>query len=331
MRVLARDGQNLRFSNQRLHQAIQMLCNRQSENWHHLFERYLEAAARIVGALPMAISIDNLLHTHRADAMMVQLGKLAIATVILEKERSSCLHENERRYQGRVQLANIDTPKFASGWYLPLMRLIVTGKTLDEVENIFNNIAFIIFNYDRCLEHFLVNAVISYFNVAPELAIATVNRLTIIHPYGQVGHFDWQMNPTVKSQYGDDGGNLIEIAEQILTFTESAQEGVTGEVKQLVRGAETLVFVGFGYLPQNMQLLSVEDSEVRRTFATMYGVGDQDVSVAEAEIAEVVQKKLFRSGMLTNGPNDSDYFYSFVERGTCRELMDRHWLRLTRR
>lgn len=333
--VLERRENEARFVHRTLNEAIHGLCVRHAGNdWVTRFWEYSSAAVRIRDALPMAVSIDNLLHTHRHDSLMIQLGKLAIATVILEKESSSHLSARKQIIRGDVQLAITNTPEMSKSWYLPLMRLLATGKTVDQITHIFDNIAFVVFNYDRCLEHFLVNALMNYFNVSDRVAINAVNHLTIIHPYGQVGHLKWQRDAEnrVVSSFGNAEGKIVEIADQILTFTESANEGVIGEVRNLIMGAETLVFMGFGYLPQNMELLSVpEISEVRRVFATMLGIGENDVPIAESEIARVLKRTIWRPGMLVSGLGNATEFHSYVERGTCRNLMDHHWLRLTRR
>jgi hypothetical protein len=331
MAVLQRDGNNSRFKNPNLNAAVMRLCQQQGANWLFRFEEYATAATRIRAALPLAVSIDNLLHTHRGDHMMVQVGKLAIATVILEKEKGSYLNSVPDRLRGQVRYAATDTPAFAQSWYLPLMRLLVTGKTLDEVKGIFDNVAFVVFNYDRCLEHFLVNGLMTYFNISDGEAIDAVNRLTIIHPYGQVGHFGWQRDAEVLADFGVAEGDLTKIAGQILTFTESAREGVTAKVRSLVSNSDTLIFMGFGYLPQNMDMLrGTEASDTRRVFATMMGIGERDVSVAESEIADVLKRKIWRQGLL-EGPYDPPFFRTYIERGSCRDLMDHHWLRLTRR
>lgn len=328
MSVLERDGQNHRFRNEQFNSSVMTLCGRQDVNWQVPFQHYLDAAVRIRYALPMAVSIDNLLHTHRNDKLMIRMGKLAIATSILEKEVQSCLCPKEPRQRGNVEVAVTNTKDMAKSWYLPLMRLLVTGRTLEELDRIFENVAFVVFNYDRCLEHFLVNAVINYFNVDPKTAIETVNRITILHPYGQVGHFAWQdaANNRVISSFGNAAGKLIEIADQLLTFTESTEEGVVKKTQALVAGSETIVFMGFGFLPQNMELLTVPDpAATKRVFLTTKGIGDDDVEIVINELRHVLQRK-----PTTERAGRANHFQAFVERGTCRELMDHHWLRLTR-
>lgn len=328
MKVLDRDSNDHTFTNEQFDRAVRALCSAKGATNSGL--RYSEcgkAAARLRYALPLAVSIDNLLHTHQDDELMVQLGKLAIATVILEKEAASYLRPQKSNMRGDVELAVTNTPNMLKTWYLPLMRLLVTGRTVAEIGRIFENVAFVVFNYDRCLEHFLVNALMNYFHVDPRVAIEQVNKLTIVHPYGQVGHLKWQKDAEkhVVSSFGNSEGKLIEISDQILTFTQSADTGVRQQAKNLILGAETLVFMGFGFLQQNVELLTVDgQSAATKVFVTTKGIGDDDVEIVLLEIRRMIKRRVAELQFERDG-----YFRPFVERQTCRDLMDRNWLRLT--
>lgn len=296
------------------------------------WDEYRKAASRLLAALPLAISIDNLLHAHRQDHRMVLLGKLAICSVIIGKERASPLFGGDHTSASFVQPAPMDSPKFTQSWHLPLMRLLGMGKDLNQLDTLFENTAFIVWNYDRCLEHFLINAIIRYFDVDDDQAAKIVNNVSAVHPYGRAGQLPWQVGTDPVAQYGDHWPPLREIAESILTFTESADEGVRAQAVDLIEGAETLVFTGFGFLPQNMQLLTTDaTSSVRRVFATTYGVGDDDVAVIRREVGEMIKRDPWFQGKLpTHGFADRPDFRFYAERGTCRNLMDHNWLRLTR-
>jgi hypothetical protein len=55
------------------------------------------------------------------------------------------------------------------------------------VLKLFENASFIIFNYDRCLEQFLVNALPRLYAISETEADSIVHNINIIHPYGSVG------------------------------------------------------------------------------------------------------------------------------------------------
>ncbi len=296
---------------------------------------YCKAAKRLLAALPLAISIDNLLHAHRHDPRMVLLGKLAICSVIITKERASPLFMSDEARSGDFQLAAMDSPEFTESWHLPLMRLLGMGKDLDQLNSLFENTAFIVWNYDRCMEHFLVNAIMRYFDVDAVRAAEIVDTVSIVHPYGQAGKLPWQQGTGPTAKYGDPRPPLLEMAKSILTFTESADDGVRATAVDLVEGAETLVFMGFGFLPQNMKLLTTQSkSSVRRVFATTYGVGDDDVAIIRREVGEMIKCDAWYQGKVTltgiGGLNRRPDFHFYAERGSCRDLMDHNWLRLTR-
>lgn len=299
------------------------------------WNEYRKAAKRLLAALPLAISIDNLLHAHRQDDRMVLLGKLAICSVIIAKERSSPLFAGDVARTGDVQPAPMESPKFTQSWHLPLMRLLGMGKDLNQLDSLFENTAFIIWNYDRCLEHFLVSAIMRYFDVNDSRASEIVGGVLAIHPYGQTGLLPWQPGTGPRADYGDRWPPLREIAESILTFTESADEGVRAQAVDLVEGAETLIFMGFGFLPQNMSLLTTEiTSSVKRVFATTYGIGDDDVAIIRHEVGEMIKRDPWFKGKIPMTGlariNERPDFRFYAERGTCRDLMDHNWLRLTR-
>jgi hypothetical protein len=312
---------------------IRAVHNASIQNGDAGLREYEYAAHRLLAALPLAISIDNLLHAHRHDHRMVLIGKLAIFAVVLSKERSSPLFNASRQMHGSIARAEMNTPALAKSWYLPLMRLLGMGKRLDQLPSLFENVAFIVWNYDRCLEHFLATAIIDYFNVDANAAISAIETLQIVHPYGVAGRLPWQTGTGPVAQFGDDSPPLREIADSILTFTESAEEGVREQARDLIQNAQTLVSMGFGFLPQNMSLLTVtHPSSVERVFATTLNIGDDDVAIVEAEISEMIKCEAWYQGRLSfNAHGEEDAVFRFyTERGTCRELMDHNWLRLTR-
>lgn len=328
VRLLARDGNNLRFNNEHLTTAMHKIAQQQADHsWVSVFERYADAAQQICDGLPLAISIDNYLHAHRHDDAVRQVGKLAIATAILDAERNSSLNVKPLPSQGGVDRFSLNEDISKKSWYLPLIRLLTSGKSVNDLPTIFANVAFIVFNYDRCLEHFLINSIMTYFNVSPQQAIDAFSQLTIIHPYGRVGYLGWQGQPLV-AEFGDPSSDLMRIAAGIQTFTESADSGVVQSVKELVEQAETLIFLGFGFLDQNMQLLSVESSRVRRVFATIHGISDSDVPIVREAICSITRKWDCKHDAIDE--KDARYVRIFTERKFCRDLMENHRFRLSK-
>ena len=117
------------------------------------------------------------------------------------------------------------------------------------------------FNYDRCIEHYLTCELMRAYTIERKEAAELVKRLRIWHPYGTIAPLDTQELNGIA--YGDNeaiGGRSFQLAARTQTFTEKNQDGVMIEaIRERIRAAETVVFLGFGYYPQNLpgQLLPV--------------------------------------------------------------------------
>ena len=170
----------------------------------------------------------------------------------------------------------------------------------------------------------LINAVMSYFNASPQQAIDCVSNLEIIHPYGRVGYLRWQQHSPLV-EFGNSDCDLTNVAGGIQTFTESANKGIIDDVKKLIGNAETLVFLGYGFLEQNNALLRVESSNVRRVFATTYGISETDVPIIKDEILKIVSKREPKSLLHYQNKKFAEIF---IERQYCRDLLDNHRFRL---
>ena len=138
----------------------------------------------------------------------------------------------------------------SSTWYQPFAKALFDGVSNDNVDSVFDNISIVCFNYDRCIEHFLTYALSYRFRISLEEARRIVNeRLAIHHPYGTVGKLA-KTESHIGRDFGrvTDGEELLEASKGIVTFTEQGDTDAYVEIKDVVRQAETLVFLGFGYL-----------------------------------------------------------------------------------
>lgn len=303
---------------------------------HALYAEFEEAATVITKALPFALSIDQYLDAQRANSTIVRLGKIGIASSILKAERNSSIGKIQSR-TSRLQDADKRFPQQAGKtWHLKLVQLLTAGRAKEDLQHVFDDVAFIVFNYDRCLEHYLTLALSRYYGEDTGNIRQALASLKIVHPYGQVGGLTWQEGISVPFG-GEAEGHLRSVADDILTFTESANSGVTSEVKSLIEGAETLVFMGFGYLPQNVELLTARQrSNARRVFYTTKGVSKNDSEFVDDDLERILQKEAETGFMRPAGlggleeVDEDDAFQKFEEPGTCNDLMNNNWMRLTR-
>jgi hypothetical protein len=223
------------------------------------------AAMRIRDGLPFAQSIDDFLDQRRTDSWINLYGKSAICQTILEAERESKLYFNTMKGDDPFNAGAI-----ADTWLVKFMYMLCRGVPREQVAHIFEQVDFIVFNYDRCLEHFLISALERAYSIALEDAASIVGKLEILHPYGSVGRLG-------QVAYGNSGANCIALAEQIKTYTEQADEkAVLHKIIDRVDRAECIVFLGFAYHSQNMQMLRTTNRGTKTVYGTAFGMSEQD-------------------------------------------------------
>lgn len=255
------------------------IANFAQSDQQHTAQQYYTAGRTIAAGMIQAISIDNYLHAHADNSALTWVGKVGIAASILEAEQRSLLVES----RGRIDLAGV-----ANTWYYTFFQMLTEGVRRSALEDIFENVSFITFNYDRCIEHFLVHALANYFSVSNGTAEELVNQLTIEHPYGQVGKLPWQLanSPTIFGQ-GLYGPELPDIAAQIRTFTERIDDqALLQKMRGLLSEAEVIVFLGFSFGDMNMDLLATPASNARVMFGTAFGLSDQNIFVTRRQLID---------------------------------------------
>ena len=251
---------------------------------------YQQAGWLISNAMPQASSIDSFIDTHQGNEKVTLCGKLAIVRSILEAERNSSLFFDDRQRYAKLNFANLQAT-----WYERFFRLLVDGCPKDNVYNLFDNVSFIIFNYDRSVEHFLFNAVQNYYAIEPDEAADLLKRaLRLFHPYGFVGYLPWQTD-TGSIPFGSaiQGAGLLAHAGKIITYYERIEdETAITNLHRLLIDAETIVFLGFAFHNQNMNLMETSaPNNLKRVFATAIGISSNDLDIIEQKIMGVFGKE----------------------------------------
>ncbi|ORE89460.1 hypothetical protein ATO7_06255 [Oceanococcus atlanticus] len=258
----------------------------------------LEAAANAISeSMPTAESIDNYVHQHRGNHNIALCAKLAIAYCILGEERESKLKLN---YERKDREPRINYEGLDGTWLLPFFQLITKGAAVHDLHARFEQITLVIFNYDRCVEHFLHSALINHYRIDVASATTIMERLTIFHPYGKVGDLPWMGNDSVRVSFGADPNpsELIALAKQIRTFSESTEEHARDATVQRIRYAldiaQRIVFLGFAFDDMNMELLTPPSDSTHkdiahlirkaRIFGTAKGISTEDKDVVERDI-----------------------------------------------
>lgn len=270
------------------HQIVQALQHQMrasggSEN----IDRYIWASGRICSAMPQAASIDRFIDDHRGDKEIEVCGKLAITQAILEAEKGSLMSVGPQSQPRSINFDNIKKKWFNKFW-----SLITAPK--DSAVDEMKKISFIVFNYDRCLEYFLFHALQNYYGFSDDIAAACVNSLEIYHPYGTVGHLPWQKGPnTVDFGATATPIELASLSTQIKTFTERVEDTSTVDaMHEAVRSAETIVFLGFAFHQQNVDLIKPGgETAAKQAFSTTKGVSDSGIPVVRQQMFDLFEKR----------------------------------------
>lgn len=277
---------------------------------------YLPAGRRISSAMPQASSIDAFIDSHDGNEAIEICGKLAIAKTILDAERSSTMYFDQRR--GEIQPA---FEQLEDTWFARLLQALTTNCRKSHIEGIFDQIAVITFNYDRCIEHFLYCSLQNFYGITPKEAASLLKSLRIFHPYGKVGHLPWQ-NAGSNTLFGATAkeSDLLLIAKQIRTFTEQIDdEQSLSEMRTIIATAHQIVFLGFAFHEQNMEILRPgNEAGISRVLATGKGLSDSDCNIVRAQI-EWSYRRANGQAPSTNLRNDL----------TCSGLFDEFWRTLT--
>lgn len=243
---------------------------------------YTRACGKLRGGIEFSLSIDNYLHSHSNDSELIIIGKIAIAKSILDAERRSKIYFDVNNNNQRFSVDNV-----SSSWIYHFIKILISNVTVENINSIFANLAVISFNYDRCFEHALFESLKLAYNLSDDRASEVMSGLSIVHPYGSVGSLPWQGgNRTVP--FGDgDRRDLHRVAEEIQLFTEQRSDpDFIQFIDKHVPAAERLLFLGFGYYRQNMELISRGTTKLPRLAGTAYGLSAVDVRSIEEDVQQ---------------------------------------------
>lgn len=236
-----------------------------------------------------ARSIDAYLNTHKDNEAVKIAGKLAIVQSILEAEKNCDLYRDNRNWRNNA--------KVSSSWFPELFYIMQDGVgKSDDLRKIFSNVAFITFNYDRCLEHYLYHTVMGLYRLNEHDAVEVMSALEIYRPYGQVGALNWERKRTTKVAFGaKDYEDIEAIAEEIKTFNEQIEDQVVLEnIRGAINTAARIVFLGFHYHRQNMDLMTVSAGAVALrplVIANVFDRSPPEVRMIDERITKMVGEK----------------------------------------
>jgi hypothetical protein len=230
-------------------------------------------------------SIDSYINTHKDNEKVRICAKLGIVRTILEYEKASALfvaNTHPRRFREQ----NIVTNSWLGKFLRILQDRIIASENLNDL---FTNLCVINFNYDRCIEQFLVHALQDLYQRPDETTKLINDGLKIFHPYGVVGSLPWQNAKSVVPFGGnEDGNDYAALIDGIKTFNEQIEEGDELQaMREEVARAERILFLGFHFHDQNMELLRAAEAKENnpvRVFGTALNRSNSDVEIIKSQI-----------------------------------------------
>lgn len=262
--------------------------------WQNTAERecVLEALQRIHEGIHTVVSIDAFIHRFNNDPLINVLGKMLIALEIMKAERGSTMHPKRTDYLDYQRETHPDDT-----WLGHFVRILLDG--VENPQDIGKSLSIICFNYDRCIEYYLAQSIAAAYQIKAEEAYEIVSGMNIIHPYGTLGRL-----PETIHDYGEGilefgpeldvySRRLLDIAQNIRTYTEQAHDVETVErIHRAIAGCHNLVFLGFGFNNQNLDLLRVKhkftgQAHPKNIYATGYGIFAQAEETLKRRILDL--------------------------------------------
>lgn len=270
---------------------------------------YMRACRAIKASMPLSSSIDRYIYNRR-NAEIVYCSKLAIVCAILTAEAQSTIFYDQTNLYNKLNFSTIENT-----WLTKLFRILTDHTNgVDELSKKLKRLCFIVFNYDRCIEHFFFNAFKLYYDVNDAVAAGLVKSLEIIHPYGSVGALPWQSSSQSSVAFGNTNAEdeeLRALSGQIKTFTESTDDP---DVHKVITHARTILFLGCAYHKMNLDVLSKGPPEDKYAclYCTRKGISDEDF----AKIDNMLQHKFGKKATYKGGRNE-DCSKFFENLGRC--------------
>jgi hypothetical protein len=267
-------------------------------------DKYLKAAAQIADGVCRVKSIDRYIDTHQHNEQVIACSKTAIVYSILCAERASLLYADVPA-RGEAYFSNLDKT-----WFTEFGSMLVEGVPLSKVDLIFKDIKIICFNYDRCIEEFLAYWLSSVYAVELSRSRDIVKTLRILRPYGGIGPLP--SNDTNGIAFGDNEftGNIFDISANIKTFSEQVEEGMLlHDINTAVEEAETIIFLGFGFIRENIELITkyVKEPKTKMICASALRESPQNAGVIQDVLLECLKRPSCRHPNIVNT--------------TCQELL----------
>lgn len=213
-------------------------------------------------------SVDAFLE-HRPE--YVEVGKAAMAALLIKKELMGPLFDTQ-----------------GSNWLRHLYSAMnATQESFPE-----NRVAFVTFNYDRCVEHFFATALKNSYGITDVEAHNLLGDVPVIHLHGHLGLLPHQnpagrpYEPVVNS---NAVSNCIKTIKIVHEDPDAAGDNDFQKAIDLVGTAQRLYFLGFGYGSTNSERLSLATLPHDRGKGSAFGLTDHECKTIQKTLGAKVR------------------------------------------
>ncbi len=247
--------------------------------------------------------IDRFLETNAKVPFIPETGRTLIALSILDAEKKSKFLSDE------------DGKDIALDWYKELFLLMDENLRGPDAYLEFkkNKVNFITFNYDRSLEYFLYNSLKETYGSIDLRKHKPLDLIPFkfIHVYGKIDNFPWEDPAGFEYRTEYRVRDILSVANNIKLIHERDDEFLN-EIKELVREAKNIFFLGFGYDEDNMNALGWPENfnEDKRIFGTAFNLSESRIT----EIKAMIQKGFRNPDLSRVNP--------IIKPLDCRSLLD---------
>lgn len=295
-------------------EALRNALDAQNDVTH--YNEHLHSAWQLVASSKQGLSIDNVLDALE-DEKAARVGKFGIVSCILAAEEASPLSKWVEHFPDKV-----DITAFSKTWLDRLTKLLTEGRRKSEIGEIFENLSIVNFNYDRVIEQYLPFAIANYYGVKPTEVREVMPQLPIFRPYGKAGNLPWESSENSVAFGHCRAADLEVAAQQILTFTEQVQDAeLVSGIRNAMQSADRIVFLGFGYHRQNLELLRSNAPKHVEICGTSFGMSNSDTQMVSQELIKLFglnEHMVFR-----------DHEYARLHPLECTNFVSEIWRTLT--
>jgi len=200
-------------------------------------------------------------------------GKKAIAVSLMEHEKISRYRENIKDHS-------------TQDWYSYLYKRMTEKLITPENYNHFgdNKISFLTFNYDRLLKYIIEDSLLnSFISVDPQKKREQFEKIKIHHIYGCIDKLPFYGGRRLGAE-----NNLSDInrCSQNIKIVHETLE-MKNEVQEIIKNAERIFFLGFGYAEENLQALGIGtiDYGTKKIYGTSLGLTERETNVSRSRLA----------------------------------------------